>query len=87
MKGEKKRRGRGRRRRKEEEEEEEKKKRMREIKPRYGTLDFSMETNLAYEFYEIWHGFLGLYDDYLISKSRVFIEWYPKLRFLEIKVG
>ena len=33
-----------------------------------------METNLDYEFYEIWHGFLGLYDDYLISKSRVFIE-------------
>ena len=45
-----------------------------------------METNLDYGFYEIWHGFLGLYDDYLISKSRVFIEWYPKLRFLEIKV-
>ena len=87
MKGEKKRRGRGRRRREEEEEEEEEKKIRREIKPRYGTLDFSMETNLDYGFYEIWHGFLGLYDDYLISKSRFFIEWYPKLRFLEIKVG
>ena len=46
-----------------------------------------LQTNLDYGFYEIWHGFLGLYDDYLISKSRVFIEWYPKLRFLEIKVG
>ena len=80
MKGEKKR-------REEEDEEEEKKKRRREIKPRYGTLDFCMETNLDYGFYEIWHGFLDLYDDYLISESRVFIEWYPKLRFLDIKVG
>ena len=24
-----------------------------------------METHLDYEFYEIWHGSLGLYDDYL----------------------
>ena len=23
-----------------------------------------METHLPYEFYEIWHGSLGLYDDY-----------------------
>ena len=33
------------------------------IKPRYGTLDFCMETHLGYEFYDIWHGSLGLYDD------------------------
>ena len=26
---------------------------------------FGMETHLPYEFYEIWHGSLGLYDDYL----------------------
>ena len=26
---------------------------------------FGMETHLDYEFYEIWHGSLGLYDDYL----------------------
>ena len=25
---------------------------------------FCMETNLDYEFYEIWHVSLGLYDDY-----------------------
>ena len=25
---------------------------------------FGMETNLDYEFYEIWHVSLGLYDDY-----------------------
>ena len=53
--------------RREEEEEEEKKKRReekRKAKPkRYGTLDFCMETHLGYEFYEIWHGSLGLYDD------------------------
>ena len=24
-----------------------------------------METHLDYEFYEIWHGSLGFYDDYL----------------------
>ena len=41
----------------------------RSSKPRYGnyfeygTLDFGMETHLGYEFYEIWHGTLGLYDD------------------------
>ena len=28
-------------------------------------FDFCMETHLDYEFYEIWHGSLGLYDDYL----------------------
>ena len=72
----------GGKRREEEDEEEEK-----PSKPRYGTLDYCMETNLDYGFYEIWHGSLGLYDDYLISKSRVLIELYPKLRFLEIKVG
>ena len=44
----------------EEEEEEEEGK---PSKPRYGTLDFCMETHLDYEFYEIWHGSLGLYDD------------------------
>ena len=53
-----------------EEEEEEEKKRRRKIKLRhgtskleYGTLDFCMETHLGFEFYEIWHGSLGLYDD------------------------
>ena len=48
---------------KEEEEEEEKKRKRRSSKPRYGTLGFCMETHLDYEFYEIWHGSLGLYDD------------------------
>ena len=40
-----------------------KRKKRRSSKPRYGTLDFCMETHLGYEFYEIWHGSLGLYDD------------------------
>ena len=54
-------------RKKEKCEEEEKKGKKREeprsSKPRYGTSDFCMETHLGYEFYEIWHGSLGLYDD------------------------
>ena len=49
----------------EEEEEEEKKRKRRSSTPRYGTIDFCMETNLDYGFYEIWHVSLGLYDDYL----------------------
>ena len=47
-------------------EEKQKRKKIEEprsSKPRYGTLDFCMETHLGYEFYEIWHGSLGLYDD------------------------
>ena len=47
-----------RRRRREEEEEEEQ-------ASQVWMLDFGMETHLDYEFYEIWHGSLGLYDDYL----------------------
>ena len=31
---------------------------------RYGTWIFGMKTNLDYEFHEIWHVSLGLYDDY-----------------------
>ena len=56
--------------RRREEGEEEEKKRRRKIKLRYGTskleygtLDCCMETHLDYKFYEIWHGYLGLYDD------------------------
>ena len=64
----------------EEEEKEEEKKKFKQGQK-------GMETNLDYGFYEIWHGSLGLYDDYLISKSGLLIELYPKLRFLEIKVG
>ena len=72
----------------EEKEERAKRKRKKKKRRREGLISSQgMETNLDYGFYEIWHRFLGLYDDYLISKSRVFIEWYPKLRFLEIKVG
>ena len=52
MKGEKKRRGRGRRRREEEKEGG--------FKPR--SSQKGMETHLDYEFYEIWHGSLVLYD-------------------------
>ena len=33
-------------------------------KPRYGTWIFGMKTNLDYEFHEIWHVSLGLFDDY-----------------------
>ena len=33
-------------------------------KPRYGTWIFGMKTNLDYEFHEIWHVSLGLYDGY-----------------------
>ena len=52
---------------KEEEEEEEKQRKRRSSKPRYGTLDFCMETNLDYGFYEIWYGSLVLYGYYLAS--------------------
>ena len=48
------------------EEKRKKKKRRRgrgDQAKRYGTLDFCMETHLGYEFYEIWNGSLGLYDD------------------------
>ena len=51
-----------------EEEGEKKRKKMEEprsSKPRYGTLDFCMETHFDYEFYEIWHGSLVCYDYYL----------------------
>ena len=59
----------GKKKRGEEGEKRKKKRRRRrrriqaKIKLRYGTLDFCMETHLDYEFYEIWHGSLGLYDD------------------------
>ena len=48
MKGEKKRRGRGRRRREEEKE---------------GDQAKVWNFGFLYGFYEIWHGYLGLYDD------------------------
>ena len=44
-----------------EEEEEEEKKRRREIKPRYGTLDFCMETTLGMGFVWITWNFKALY--------------------------
>ena len=77
----------GRRTKRERGKEEKRKRKKKKRRREGGRSSQGMETNLDYGFYEIWHGFLGLYDDYLISKSRVFIEWYPKLRFLEIKVG
>ena len=50
----------------EEEEEEEEEEKEEEIKQaKVWNFEFCMETNLDYEFYEIWHGSLGLYDDYL----------------------
>ena len=39
----------------------------RSSKPRYGTWIFGMETNLDYEFYEIWHESFVLYGYYLAS--------------------
>ena len=72
-KREKKRRGRGRR------EEEE-----GGIKPRYGTLDFCMETTLGMDFVWITWNFKALYGEYLISKARVLIKLYPNLGFLKI---
>ena len=52
-------------------EEEEKKGKKREesrsSKPRYGTWIFGMETNLDYEFYEIWHEYLVWYGYCLAS--------------------
>ena len=78
MKEKEKRRGRRRRRREEEEEE---------IKPRYGTLDYCMETTLSMDFVWITWNFKALYGKYLVSKSRVLIELHHNLRFLEIKVG
>ena len=48
----------------EEEEEEIKKKGMELLNLRMELWIFGMETNLDYEFYEIWHVSLGLYDDY-----------------------
>ena len=77
----------GRRTKRERGKEEKRKRKKKKRRREGGRSSQGMETNLDYGFYEIWHGFLGLYDDYLISKSRVFIEWYPKLRFLEIKDG
>ena len=53
----------GKKEKREEEEKKGKKRKRRLSKPRYETLDFCMETHLDYEFYEIWHGSLGLYDD------------------------
>ena len=47
------------RRREEEEEEEEEEEGGIKAKKK------GMKTHLDYEFYEIWHGSLGLYDDYL----------------------
>ena len=77
----------GRRTKRERGKEEKRKRKKKKRRREGGRSSQGMETNLDYGFYEIWYGFFGLYDDYLISKSRVFIEWYPKLRFLEIKVG
>ena len=53
-----------------EEEGEKKRKKMEEprsSKPRYGTWIFGMETNLDYEFYEIWHESLVWYGYCLAS--------------------
>ena len=50
-----------------EEEEEEKKKKMGSQDQASKGMElwiFGMKTNLDYEFYEIWHVSLGLYDDY-----------------------
>ena len=48
--------------------EEEKRKRKKEESSRASQgmelWIFGMETNLDYEFYEIWHVSLGWYDDY-----------------------
>ena len=46
-----------------------------------------METTLIMDFVWITWNFKALYGKYLISKSRVLIEFHPDLRFLEIKVG
>ena len=54
----------------EEREKREKKRRRRRRRrssqaiQRYGTWIFGMKTNLDYEFHEIWHVSLGLYDGY-----------------------
>ena len=48
----------------EEEEEEIKQKGMELLNLSMELWIFGMETNLDYEFYEIWHVSLGLYDDY-----------------------
>ena len=46
---------------KEEEEEEEKKRKRRSSKPRYGTLNFCMETTLSMDFVWITWNFKALY--------------------------
>ena len=44
--------------------EKKKKRRRREAMiTKVWNFGFCMETHLGYEFYEIWHGSLGLYDD------------------------
>ena len=53
----------------EEEEQTVKEKREKKSRGRRGIRrdqgQKGMETHLDYEFYEIWHGYLGLFDDYL----------------------
>ena len=41
-----------------------KERRSSQASQRYGTWIFGMKTNLDYEFHEIWHVSLGLYDGY-----------------------
>ena len=49
----------------EEEEEEDEGEKFKQSQIKVWNFEFCMETNLDYGFYEIWHGSLGLYDDYL----------------------
>ena len=44
-----------------------------------------MKTNLEYEFHEIWHVFLGLYDGYFL-KPRVLLGFHLSPKFVESKV-
>ena len=53
--------------REEEEEEEEKKRKERSSKPRYGCLDFCMETEFMYGFYEIKYEF-PCFDGYPLAQ-------------------
>ena len=79
MKGEKKRRGRGRRRTEEQKEEDQAK--------RYGTLDFCMETNLDYGFYEIWYGSYGICMIIISPQPRVLLGFHLNPKIMESKVG
>ena len=46
-----------------------------------------METNLDYEFYEIWYGSYGICMIIILPKPRVLLGFHHNPKIMEIKVG